>query len=78
MEVLFVLLLSQRVYKNVIDEYNHKLIKIRTEDTIHQVHESCRSVRQSKRHYKKLVVPVTRTKGSLWDVLLANPQLVIS
>jgi hypothetical protein len=33
---------SLRIYKNVINEYSDKLVQLRHEDRVHEVHEVCR------------------------------------
>jgi hypothetical protein len=37
--MIHMLLLTLRIYENIINEYHHKLVKIVHEYTVHQIHE---------------------------------------
>ena len=53
--MLCMVCLILRINQDIIDKHNHKLIELRHEYQIHQVHEVGRSVRQSKRHDQILI-----------------------
>ena len=55
-QISVVILLILRVYQDVVNEPYHKEIKIWLKPPIHQLHERCRGVSQTKRHYKKFIV----------------------
>ncbi|BAU03195.1 hypothetical protein VIGAN_UM037800 [Vigna angularis var. angularis] len=72
------LFIALGVDKNIINEYNHKLIKIRPEDTIHVVHEYCWGICHTEWHHYILVVSITRSEGCLLDVFFLYPNLMVS
>jgi hypothetical protein len=43
---------TPRIYKNVVNEYHDKLVQLRHEDGVHEIHEVCRCIHQSKGHDK--------------------------
>ena len=74
--MLLVLFLRPRVYQHIIDEDNYKFIQKLPEHSVHQIHESCRGICQTKRHHQELVMPVPTAECCLGYILLSDSQLV--
>jgi hypothetical protein len=64
--------------EDVINEDHDKLVQLRHEYRIHQVHEMCRSIGESKRHNQILIQPVPGGEDSLRNVFWADFDLVIT
>jgi hypothetical protein len=64
--------------RNVINEDNNKLIQLRQEYRVHQVHEMCRSIDESKQHNQILIQTVFGGESSLENVFWANLDLMIT
>jgi hypothetical protein len=47
-EVIFMLFHTLQIYKNVVNEHHDKLVQLRHENQVHEVHEMCRRIHQSK------------------------------
>lgn len=60
--------LALRVDQDIIDEYNYEPVKVWFEYFIHQIHEGYRCVRQPKWHHMELIMPITSTKCSFWEI----------
>ena len=45
---------------------------------MHEVHECCWRIHQSKGHHCKLKVPITRPERCLRNICLPNPQLMVT
>ena len=45
---------------------------------MHEVHECCWRIRQSKGHHRKLKVPIPCPERCLKDICLPNPQLMVT
>ena len=56
--------------EDVIQMYDHKRIGERSQDIVHQSHESCWSVSQAKRHDQPFEKTLFRLEGSLPDIIL--------
>ena len=76
-EVFLVLLFTLRVKQDLLYKYQNKFIKIYIEYIVHHTHKFCICIGQPKQHYYKLVVVVPCTKGSLENILVANPYLMV-
>jgi hypothetical protein len=48
MLLMLMLLLILGIYKNIINEYHHKLVEVVHEHTVHQVHEVSWRIRQTE------------------------------
>jgi hypothetical protein len=57
--MLLMLFFILRVDQDVINEYHDKLVQLRHEYGVHQVHEMCMSIGESKRHNQILIQPVS-------------------
>src|SRR4051812_24376350 len=77
-KMLLVLSLRTEIDKNVVYKNDHKLTKIRLADPMHQVHEYCRCVGQTKRHDPELKLTVSSPECSFRNVGLSHPQLMIA
>jgi hypothetical protein len=76
-QILLVLLLQARIDQNIIYKNHNKFVQVRYEDSTNQVHKYFQSIRQPKRHHKKLIMSTAGFEGSLWYILFHNPQLVV-
>jgi hypothetical protein len=72
------LLFTLGIDQDVVNEYHDKLIQIRHEHRIHQVHEMCKSIGESKRHNQILIQPIPGREGSLRDIFLTDLDLMIT
>ena len=77
-QVLLMFFLALRVYQYVINEYNDKEIQIWLKNPVHQAHESSRGIRNPKRHYKELIMPISSPKSSLGHIRCPYFQLMIT
>jgi hypothetical protein len=66
------------VDQDVVNEDNDKLVQLRHEYRVHQIHEMCRSIGDSKRHNQILVQSVPCGEGSLRNVFRTDLDLVIT
>jgi hypothetical protein len=62
----------------VVNEYHDKLVQFRHEYRVHQVHEICRSIGESKQHNQIPIQPVPGGEGSLRNVFQADLDLMIT
>ena len=76
--MILMLLLRLGVDQNVVNKYYNKLIQIRLEYPMHEVHECYWRIRQSKGHHLELKVLIQRPKRCLRDICLPNPQLMVT
>jgi hypothetical protein len=77
-EMSRMLFLSLGVGEDVVNEYHNKLVQLRHEYGVHQVHEICRSIGESKRHNQILIQLIPGGEGSLRDVFWADHDLMIT
>jgi hypothetical protein len=64
--------------QNVVNEDNNKLVQLRHEYGVHQVHEICRSIGEPKRHNKILIQPVPGGESCLRNVFRVDLNLMIT
>jgi hypothetical protein len=76
--MLRMLLFTLRVDQDVINEDHDKLVQLCHEYGVHQVHEMCRSIGESKRHNQILVQPVPGGEGSLRNIFRIDLDLMIT
>jgi hypothetical protein len=69
---------SLRIYKNVINEYHDKLVQLWHEDIVHEIHEVCWRICQSKRHHKILIETISYSESHLGYIFDTNLDLVIA
>jgi hypothetical protein len=62
--------------QDVINEYHDKLVQLRHEYRVHQVHEMGRSIGESKRHNQILIQPIPSGDDSLRNVFQVDLDLV--
>jgi hypothetical protein len=77
-EVFFVFFHNLQIYKNVINEYHDKLVQLRHEDRVHELHEVCQRICQPKRHHKILIETISCREHHLGYVFHTNLDLVIA
>jgi hypothetical protein len=77
-KMLLMFFFSPGVGQNVINEYHDKLIQLRHEHGIHQVHEMYRSIGESKRHNQILIQPVPGGECGSRNVLRTDLDLMIT
>jgi hypothetical protein len=66
------------VDQDVINEDHDKLVEFRHEYGVHQVHEMCRSIGESKRHNQILIQSIPDGEDSLRNVFRMNLDLVVT
>jgi hypothetical protein len=77
-EMLHMLFFTLGIDQDVINEDHDKLVQLWHEHGVHQVHEMCRSIGESKRHNQILVQPVPGGEGSLTDIFRTDLDLMIT
>ena len=66
-----------RIDKYIIYENYFKLIQVRFEDPIHEIHKSHWDISKPKSHYYKFIMSISGVECSLRYVLFLNLELVI-
>ena len=66
------------VHQNVIKKNDNKIVQLLPKDTVHEVHKSRGSVRQSKREDQKLKMAIPRSESCLMDVWGMDSDLMIA
>jgi hypothetical protein len=77
-KVLLMLFSILGVDQDVINEHYDKLVQLRHEYRVHQVHEMCGGIGESKRHNQILIQPVPGRECGLRNVFQADLNLVIT
>jgi hypothetical protein len=77
-EMLRMLLFTLGVDQDVVNEDHDKLVQLRHEYGVHQVHEMCRSIGESKQHNQILVQPVPGGEDSLRNIFWMDLDLMIT
>lgn len=77
-KMLLMLSFQARKDKDIIDEDDHELVQIWTEDPVHQVHEHNRCICQSKWHDKELKRPISSQESDFQDINIFNSQLIVT
>jgi hypothetical protein len=72
------LLFTLGVDQDVVNEDHDKLVQLRHKHGVHQVHEMCRSIGESKRHNQIPVQPIPVGEGSLRNILRTDFDLMIT
>jgi hypothetical protein len=67
-----------RIYKNVINEHHDKLVQFWHEDGVHEIHEVCWRIHQSKRHDEIFKETISCSEGCLGYVFDMNLDLMIA
>jgi hypothetical protein len=75
-EMLRLLLFTLGIDQDVVNEDHDKLVQLWHEYGVHQVHEMCRSISESKRYNQILVQPVPGGEGSLRDIFQTDIDLM--
>jgi hypothetical protein len=77
-EMMRMLLFTLGIDQDVVNEDHDKLVQLQHEYEVHQVHEMCRSIGESKRHNKILVQLAPGGEGSLRDIFQTDLDLMIT
>jgi hypothetical protein len=77
-EMLRMLLFTLGIDQDVINEDHDKLVQLRHEYGVHQVHEMCRSIGESKRHNQILIQLVPSKEGGLGNIFQTDLDLMIT
>jgi hypothetical protein len=72
------LLFTLGVDQDVVNEDHDKLVQLRYEHGVHQVHEMCRSIGESKRHNQILVQLIPGGESSLRNIFWMDLDLMIT
>jgi hypothetical protein len=75
--MLLMLFFILGVDQDVINEYHDKLVQLWHEYGVHQVHEICRSIGESKRHNQILIQPIPGRECSLRNFFWTDLDLMI-
>src|SRR5579883_17639 len=77
-EMLSMLGFRPRVDKNVVDEDHDKLIQLGHKHRVHQIHEVCWSIGQTKGHHQILITTIAGRKGGLGYVTWPDLYLMVA
>jgi hypothetical protein len=77
-KMFFMFFRTLRIYMYVVDEDHNKLVQLRHEYRVHEMHEVCWCIRQRKRHDKILIKPVSQRESRLGDIFDMNFNLMIA
>jgi hypothetical protein len=77
-KILLMLFLILGVDQDVINEDHDKLVQLQHEYRVHQVHEMCRSIGESKRHNQILIQPTPSGESSLRDIFWTDLDLMVT
>jgi hypothetical protein len=77
-EMPHMLFFTLRIDQDVVNEDNDKLVQLRHEYRVHQVHEMCRNIGESKWHNKILIQPVPGGETGLRNIFWADLDLMIT
>jgi hypothetical protein len=77
-EILRMLFFTLGIDQDVVNEDHEKLVQLRHEYEVHQVHEMCKSIGESKRHNQILIQPVPGREGSVKDIFRTDLDLMIT
>jgi hypothetical protein len=69
---------TPRINKNVINKYHDKLVQLRHEDGVREIHEVCQCIRQSKGHDKIFKETISCSEGCLRYIFSVNLDLMIA
>jgi hypothetical protein len=78
MKMLLMLFFILGVDQDVINEDHDKLIQLQHEYGVHQVHEMCMSIGESKRHNQILIQLIHGGESSLRDVFRMDLDLMVT
>jgi hypothetical protein len=76
-KMLFMFFHTLSIYKYVVNEDHNKLVHLRHEYGVHEVHEVCWHICQPKRHDKILIKHVSRRESRLGDIFSTDFNLMI-
>jgi hypothetical protein len=77
-EMFGVIFLALRIDDNIIDKDHDKIIELRHEHGVHEVHEVCGSISESEGHNQELVKTITSGKSGFRNVAGSNLDLVVA
>jgi dynactin complex subunit len=78
LKMLLMLFFILRVDQDIINEHHDKLVQLWHEYEVHQVHQMCRSIGESKRHNQILIQSVPGRECSLRNVFWTDLDLMIT
>jgi dynactin complex subunit len=77
-EMSHMLFFTLGINQNVNNKDNNKLVQLRHEYRVHQVHEMCRSIGESKQHNQILIQPIPGGESGLRNVFQMDLDLMIT
>jgi hypothetical protein len=77
-EMLRMLFFTLGIDQDVINKDHDKLVQLRHEHGVHQVHEMCMRIGESKKHNQILIQPVPGRESSLRDIFRTDLDLIIT
>jgi hypothetical protein len=77
-KMLLLHFLIHGVDQDVISEDHDKLVQLRQEYRVPQVHEMCRSIGESKRHNQICIQPIPGGEGNPRDVFRTDLDLMVT
>jgi hypothetical protein len=77
-KMLLMISFSFGVDQNVVNEYHNKLIQLWHEHRVHQVHEMCGSISESKRYNQILIQPIPGGECGFRDIFQTDLDLMIT
>jgi hypothetical protein len=77
-EMLFMLFLTPRKDRDVVNEDNNKLVQLFHENKVHQVHKMSGGIGQTKGHHQILTETVSSGESNIWDIFFMDLNLRIA
>jgi hypothetical protein len=77
-EMSHMLFFTLGIDQNVNNKDNNKLVQLRHEYGVHQVHKMCRSIDESKQHNQILMQPIPGGESGLRNVFQVDLDLMIT
>jgi hypothetical protein len=78
LEILCMLFFTLGIDQDVINEDHVKLVQLRHEYRVHQVHEMCMSIDEPKRHNQILIQPIPSGESGIRNVFWVDLNLMIT
>jgi len=65
------------VYQDIFYKHHHKLVQIRSKNSIHKIHEGSEGIGQAKRHRGEFIVTKFGPECGFENVFEYNPKLMV-
>ena len=70
--------LTPRVNEDIINKDDNEQVQVLFENSIHQIHERCRSINSRNDNNNKFMLTIPSSKGCFWNVTISDFELMIT